>query len=177
MEIGFGAGEHLEAQARAHPEIGFIGCEPYINGVASLLSRLREQGNPGNIRLHPGDARDLLDALPDGCIARLFVLFPDPWPKTRQHKRRIVAPAMLDDFARVLAPGAELRAATDDMDYAAWMLEHVRAHPEFAWDVMGPPDWRDRPADWVPTRYEQKALAAGSPCVYFRFRRRSSSDD
>lgn len=172
MEIGFGGGEHLEAQARANPDIGFIGCEPYINGVASLLSRLRDDGDPGNIRLHANDARDLMDALPDACLGRLFVLFPDPWPKTRQHKRRIIGPDTLDSFARLLAPGAELRAATDDMGYAAWILEYLRAHKDFDWIATGPEDWRACPDGWVPTRYEQKALAAGSPCVYLRFARR-----
>ena len=168
MEIGFGAGEHLEAQARANPEAGLLACEPYINGVASLLSRI-EDAPPKNLRLHMGDARYIIDALPDGALDRLFVLFPDPWPKTRQNKRRIFGIETLPHFARVLAPGAELRAATDDMSYAAWMLEHARAVPELTWRARGPGDWRHPPVDWVPTRYEQKAIEAGSRCVYFTF--------
>jgi len=170
LEIGFGGGEHLAAQARAHPQIGFIGCEPFVNGVVSLLGHVDRDGL-ANIRLHDDDARALLDALPDASIGRAFVLFPDPWPKKRHHKRRFIGAANLDRLARVMTDGAELRLATDDMDYGRWMLEHARAHPAFAWRPRGPEDWRARPADWPATRYEEKAARAGRSSLYLTFAR------
>lgn len=171
LEIGFGGGEHLAAQARTHPEVGFIGCEPFVNGVASLLGHVAGDGL-ANLRVHDDDARALLDALPDASIGRVFVLFPDPWPKKRHHKRRFVGPANLDRLARVMTDGAELRLATDDMDYARWMLAHGRAHPAFAWRARGPEDWRARPPDWPATRYEEKATRAGRRSLYLTFVRR-----
>lgn len=171
LEVGFGGGEHLAAQAAAHPAIGLIGCEPYVNGVASLLARVQAEGLD-NVRIHPDTARPLLDALADACIARAFVLFPDPWPKTRQHKRRFVSADNLRALARVMTDGAELRLASDDMGYVRWMLEQVLADGRFDWLAEGPEDWRRRPADWPASRYEAKALAAGRRCVYLRFRRR-----
>jgi len=170
LEIGFGGGEHLAAQAAAHPEVGLIGCEPYISGVARLLSLIQAQ-NLTNVRLFTDDARLLMAALPDGCLERIFVLFPDPWPKTRHHKRRIVNPQTAAEFARLLVPGGELRLATDDMSYARAMLLVLRARPELRWQAKRPADWRQRPADWPVTRYEEKALSAGKACVYLRFRR------
>jgi tRNA (guanine-N7-)-methyltransferase len=170
LEIGFGGGEHLVAQAAARPEVGLIGCEPYVSGVARALSLIQERGL-GNIRLFMDDARLLMAALPDACLERIFVLFPDPWPKTRHHKRRIVNPQTAAEFARLLRPGGELRLATDDMSYVRAMLLVLRARPELAWPARGPADWRSRPADWPPTRYEEKALAAGRACVYLRFLR------
>jgi tRNA (guanine-N7-)-methyltransferase len=168
LEIGFGGGEHLVAQAAARPEIGLIGCEPYVSGVARALSLIQERGL-GNLRLFMDDARLLMSALPDACLGRIFVLFPDPWPKTRHHKRRIVNPRTAAEFARLLRPGGELRLATDHMSYARAMLLVLRARPELAWQAQAPADWRSRPEDWPPTRYEDKALAAGRACVYLRF--------
>jgi len=171
LEVGFGAGEHLAAQAAAHPGVGLIGCEPYVNGVASLLARVEAAGLD-NVRIHPEVAGPLLDALADACIARVFVLFPDPWPKTRHYKRRFVSADNLRALARVMADGAELRLASDDMGYVRWMLERVLADGRFDWLARGPEDWRRRPADWPASRYESKALAEGRRCVYLRFRRR-----
>ena len=175
LEIGFGGGEHLAAQAAAHPEVGIIGCEPYISGIARLLS-LADAEKLDNIRLVVDDARLLLPVLPSGCLERIFVLFPDPWPKTRHHKRRIVNPASAAEFARLLAPGGELRLATDDMGYARAMLLALLPRPELDWLATGPADWRERPADWPATRYEEKAKAAGRACVYLRFARLSTPE-
>jgi tRNA (guanine-N7-)-methyltransferase len=170
LEIGFGGGEHLAAQAAAHPDRGLIGCEPYISGVARLLA-LAEAQALTNLRIVVDDARLLLEALPDGCLERIFVLFPDPWPKVRHHKRRIVNAATAAQFARLLLPGGELRLATDDMGYARAMLLALLPVRELAWQARGPSDWRARPADWPATRYEEKAGSAGRRCVYLRFRR------
>lgn len=174
LEIGFGGGEHLAALARAHPEVGLLGCEPYVSGVARLLA-LAEAGGLANLRLLVDDARLLLPALPAGCLERIFVLFPDPWPKTRHHKRRIVNPATAQEFARLLAAGGELRLATDDGGYARAMLRTLLGRRELVWQAERPADWRTRPADWPPTRYEAKALAAGRRCVYLRFRRAATA--
>jgi tRNA (guanine-N7-)-methyltransferase len=170
LEIGFGGGEHLAAQAGAHPEVGLIGVEPFITGVAKLLN-LIEEGGLTNVRLLVDDARLLLTALPDGSIARTFILFPDPWPKLRHHKRRIVSRSTVPELARVMRPGAELRLATDDADYARWMLEAVLAERRFAWLAERAADWRERPPDWPATRYEEKAHAAGRAPVFLRFER------
>jgi tRNA (guanine-N7-)-methyltransferase len=176
LEIGFGGGEHLAAQAAAHPEIGLIGCEPFVSGVARLLSLL-EAESLSNVRLFTDDARLLMGAFPDACLERIFVLFPDPWPKTRHHKRRIVNPATAAELARLLRPRGELRLATDDMSYARAMLLALRRRPELRWQAKRPPDWRERPPDWPMTRYESKALAAGRACVYLRFLRASESPE
>jgi len=167
VEIGFGAGEHLAAQAEANPDVGFIGAEPYINGVAGLLARVREAGLE-NIRLWPGDIRLLLPAFRPGSCGRAFVLFPDPWPKARHHKRRLVAPPLLAELARVLASGAELRIATDDAGYQDWIAEQMAA--SIAFERIS--EHRLRPADWPPTRYEGKALGEGRQPLYWRYRRR-----
>lgn len=170
LEVGFGAGEHLAAQAEAHPAVGLIGAEPYINGIAGLLARIDAAGL-ANVRLWPDDIRLLLPALPPASIARAFVLFPDPWPKARHHKRRLIASPFLDALARILAPGAELRFATDDPGYLEWALERLDAHPAFERLTAGPDEWRSRPADWPATRYEAKGLA-GHPPAFLRYRRR-----
>ena len=169
LEVGFGAGEHLVWQAKEHPGVGLIGCEPYINGVAKCLAHIEREGLE-NIRLFTDDARLVMSALPDQSLSRAFVLFPDPWPKSRHHKRRFVARANLDILARLMKPGAELRLATDDPSYLPWMVEHACTHPAFEWLAERPADWRGRPADWPPTRYETKRIA-GVP-VFLRFRRR-----
>ncbi len=171
LEIGFGAGEHLAWQAERHPEIGFLGAEYFINGVAGLLRRIRDRGLD-NIRIYHGDARDLLDALPERSLDRAYILFPDPWPKARHHKRRIVQDQTLTRLAQVMKDRVELRLATDDMDYLRWMLERLLRSPDFEWLARGPRDWRERPEDWPQTRYESKAFDQGRRPVYLRFRRR-----
>lgn len=174
LEIGFGGGEHLVWQARANPCVGMVGCEPFLDGVVKVLSAVDEAARAqppalGNIRLHPDDARPLLRWLPERSIARAFILFPDPWPKARQQKRRLVSEATLADLARLLRPGAELRLATDIASYARVMLLAIRQQGGFSWTAEAPADWRQRPADWPQTRYEAKAVAAGRRCYYFRF--------
>ncbi len=157
LEVGFGAGEHLLWQAQHHPNVGMIGAEPYISGVAKLLSKVAEAKTP-NIRLYIDDARDIIDALPDASLGRVFILFPDPWPKTRHHKRRFVQMDLLDRLARVMKPGAELRFASDDAPYFEWTLERVCAHPDFEWTAACSADWLSRPEGWPQTRYEAKEL-------------------
>ena len=176
LEIGFGGGEHLSAQASAHPEIGFIGCEPFLNGVASLLAEIQRRGL-GNVRLHPADARPLLEALAPASIGRIFALFPDPWPKKRHHKRRLIQPETLDLMARVMTDGAELRLATDHPDYAGSMLAALATHSAFTGPEGDPNDFAGRPEDWPPTRYEAKALRRGVSCLYFVFQRRPRADE
>jgi tRNA (guanine-N7-)-methyltransferase len=171
LEIGFGAGEHLAWQAERHPDTGFIGCEVFENGIAKLLARIAT-GRLDNIRIFADDARLLLAALPPASIGRVFILFPDPWPKRRHHKRRIMSDETLDGLAEIMSDGAELRLATDDAGYLCWMLAHVTDHPAFEWLARRPCDWRERPSDWPSTRYEQKARAAGRRPAFLRFRRR-----
>ena len=170
LEIGFGGGEHMVHQAARHPKSGIIGCEPYINGVAMLLGKIRAAG-VDNLRVHPGDARDLFDVLPEASVSRAFLLYPDPWPKKRHHRRRFVTPEHLVPLARVLRPGAILRVATDIPDYVRQTLEQVPRHG-FEWLAEGPADWRAPWDDWIPTRYEQKALREGRVPHYLTFRRR-----
>ncbi len=220
LEIGFGAGEHLIAQAKANPDVLLIGAEPYVNGVASLLSaiakdeasgagRLAASDNfggrtkgipfesanrpfayvptepgdrsrecaaipiaPANIRIHPGDARDLVAWLPAASIARVFVLFPDPWPKKRHHKRRLIAAPFARALARVMASGAELRFASDVADYAEAAFEALAATGCFHCPPARPLAWQERPDDWPETRYEKKARRAGRSCYYLRFVRK-----
>ena len=172
FEIGFGAGEHLAEQAERHPEIGFLGSEVFENGVARLIGDIAHR-ELANIRIFADDAQLLLERLMPASIGRLFILFPDPWPKERHHKRRLIAPPTLDRLAAILRPGAELRLATDDSGYLAWMLRHLTAHPEFRWTARRPSDWRQRPHDWPPTRYEKKALTAGRRPAFLRFVRRT----
>jgi tRNA (guanine-N7-)-methyltransferase len=171
VEIGFGAGEHLAAQAAAHRDVGVIGCEVFENGIAKLLGEIGRQ-DLGNIRILTDDARLLLAAMPPRSIARVFILLPAPGPQQRHHKRRIVTRETLDTLARVIVDGGELRLATDDVDYLGWMLARAPVHPDFAWLAEGPADWRTRPADWPVTRYEAKAIAAGRRPYFLRLRRR-----
>ncbi|HEX5278854.1 MAG TPA: tRNA (guanosine(46)-N7)-methyltransferase TrmB [Micropepsaceae bacterium] len=171
LEIGFGGGEHLATQAERNPGIGFIGVEPYVAGMAKLLAKIAARGLP-NIRLYQDDARDIVEALPNASLGCVFVLFPDPWPKTRHHKRRLISTEMLDRLVRVLRPGGELRFATDDRGYLIWTLERLASHPAFQWMANSPDDWRNRPDDWPETRYGAKANRAGRICTYLRFVRR-----
>jgi tRNA (guanine-N7-)-methyltransferase len=168
LEIGFGGGEHLAAQAAQHPATGFLGCEPFINGVASLLDHI-DRLSLTNIRLFPDDARFLLDALPDASIGRCFVLFADPWPKARHAERRFIGPENIPRLVKVLQKGAELRLATDDMQLATWMREHLQLAADFFTMVHDSPV---PPVDWVTTRYQQKAIVAGRVPHYFSFQRR-----
>ncbi len=167
LEIGFGGGEHLAAQAAAHPDIGFIGCEPFINGVSSLLVLL-DENETRNVRIVTEDARLLLRALPAASIGRAFLLFPDPWPKRRHEGRRFVNPEALDLLARVLADNAEFRVATDHAVLQDWMPARIGEHPAFALETRA----TERPADWAPTRYEAKALKAGRHPIYLTYRRK-----
>ncbi|WGH77761.1 tRNA (guanine(46)-N(7))-methyltransferase TrmB [Jannaschia ovalis] len=169
LEIGFGGGEHMIHQAARNPQAGIIGAEPYIDGVAKLLAKLRES-QVDNVRIHPGDARDLMDVLPEAGIARAFLLYPDPWPKARHHRRRFVTPEHLEPLARVMRPGAELRVATDIPDYVRQTLEQVPRHG-FTWTAEGPADWREPWSDWTRTRYEAKAIREGRTPHYLTFRR------
>jgi tRNA (guanine-N7-)-methyltransferase len=170
LEIGFGGGEHLLWQARQNPQICMIGCEIFLNGIAKLLTGIEDQGL-GNVRIYPNDACDILDVLPAGAIARVFLLFPDPWPKARHAKRRFVSMDRLDRLARVMAPDAELRIASDMPDYVDWILSHITAHEGFAPTSIARSKHHVRPDDWPATRYEKKALLAGRKPVYLRFRR------
>jgi len=172
MEIGFGAGEHLAWQAERNPDIGFIGCEPYINGVASLLRHAADR-NLSNIRILPDDVRPFLDQLPEACLDRLFVLFPDPWPKRRHADRRIVQFDTVAKFSRALRSGGELRLATDDPGYQRWMLARTTGRADLHWLARRPEDWRVRPEDWPQTRYEAKALEEGRSPAFLRFERTS----
>lgn len=172
LEIGFGAGEHLAAQARAHPDVAVLGAEVFENGIAKLLAAV-DRDRLANVRLFVDDARLLLACLPDRSLGRAFILYPDPWPKKRHKKRRIVAPETLDQLARTLRPGAELRFATDDPDYADWIAAALAGHADFVELTRIEGDWPDRPADWPVTRYEQKAVAAGRAPRFFRLVRRA----
>jgi tRNA (guanine-N7-)-methyltransferase len=174
VEVGFGAGEHALAEVTRNPHVGLIACEVFANGICSLLSRLVPEGGeasaplPGNLRLWPADARALLRLLPDRSVARLFLLFPDPWPKARHAKRRLVHPALLPLFARVLRSGAEWRVASDDPVYQAWVAEVMADQTSFD----APPAALERPHDWPTTRYEAKALREGRQPRYWTFTRR-----
>lgn len=168
LEIGFGGGEHLVWQAEHNPDVGIIGCEPFEEGVVKVLTAIEDRGLT-NIRLHADDVRPLLRWLPEHALDRAFVLFPDPWPKLRHRKRRLVATPLLDQLARAMKPGAELRLATDIGDYARTMLVALMQHPAFRWTAQRPGDWRVRPDDWPQTRYETKAVREGRRSTYLRF--------
>jgi tRNA (guanine-N7-)-methyltransferase len=169
LEVGFGGGEHMVHQAAQNPDVGIIGCEPYINGVAMLLGKIRRAG-VDNVAIHPGDARDIFDVLPEASIDRAFLLYPDPWPKTRHHRRRFVTPEHLEPLAKVLKPGAIFRVATDIEDYVRQTLEQVPRHG-FEWLAERPGDWKEPWGDWISTRYEQKALREGRVPHYLTFRK------
>jgi tRNA (guanine-N7-)-methyltransferase len=168
LEIGFGGGEHLIWQAERHPGVLLIGCEPFEDGVVKVLTAIEAKAL-ANIRIHPDDARPLLRRLPEASIGRGFILFPDPWPKRRHAKRRLLSVALVDLLARVMRSGAELRIATDIGDYARTTLLAIQSQGGFRWTAASAGDWRSRPADWPQTRYERKALREGRRCYYFTF--------
>ena len=171
LEIGFGNGEHIIWQAKKNINIGLIGAEPFLNGVSCLLSYIENSGVK-NIRILPEDVRPLLDKLPNCSLGRVFILFPDPWPKLRHHKRRLVSKVTLDKLADIMADGAELRLATDDADYAASILRLGISHDSFEWLAKRPDDWRLKPEDWPSTRYEKKNRSGGKGPIFLRFVRR-----
>ena len=171
MEIGFGGGEHLAGQAERNRDVNMIGCEPFMDGVGSMVRHATER-HLDNVRLLCDDSRPLLYRLKPASLDRAFLLFPDPWPKTRHAGRRFITRRNLNALAAALKAGAEFRVASDHMPYIAWTLRHVMAHPDFEWRAERPDDWRRRPDDWVATRYEQKALRQGKPCVYLSFYRK-----
>ncbi|HRX38984.1 MAG: tRNA (guanosine(46)-N7)-methyltransferase TrmB [Caulobacterales bacterium] len=171
LEVGFGGGEHLAWQAAQNPRVGVIGAEPFINGVAKLLVHVDEQGLE-NVRIHFGDARPLMEALPDASLSRIFVLHPDPWPKKRHYKRRMISPWFFEESARLLKSGGELRVASDIEDYVRWTLMHAQNAKDFEWTAMRADDWRVRPDDWPQTRYEAKSLREGRTPAYLVFRRK-----
>ena len=171
IEIGFGGGEHLIARAMQNPDIGYIGCEAYVNGVAKLLNQI-DQLKIKNIRIHPGDALEICKILPAGSIHRLYILYPDPWPKVRQRKRRIISDDNLKVFEKILKTGAELRFATDIDDYSAWTLSHIARSIGLQWNPSSSSDWIEPWQDWTRTRYEAKAIREGRSPAYFRFLRR-----
>ncbi|OYU15476.1 MAG: tRNA (guanosine(46)-N7)-methyltransferase TrmB [Alphaproteobacteria bacterium PA4] len=170
LEIGFGRGEHMGAQAEANPHVGIIGAEPFLDGVVGALLEV-EQRSLGNIRLHNGDALDILDRLPPASLDRVFLLHPDPWPKARHAKRRFANPGPLDLVARALKPGGEFRLGTDHPVYCRWALMQMGQRHDFEWLAETPADWQHRPDDWPQTRYEAKARRLGHEVWYFRYRR------
>lgn len=171
LEIGFGGGEHLLSEARRHPSVGFIGVEPFVNGMAKLMLALADEPM-GNIRVHDDDATQLLDWLPDGSLSGIDLLYPDPWPKKRHWKRRFVGRVNLDRFARVLTAGGLFRFASDIDTYVNWTLLHCRAHEAFAWQANWSGDWHQPYEGWPGTRYEAKAIHEGRPPAYLTFIRK-----
>lgn len=171
LEIGFGRGEHLMGQAALRPGHGFIGCEPFVDGVVGLLTKI-DEGAPDNVRIHMGDAIDVLDRLPDGGLDRAYLLHPDPWPKARHAKRRFMNAGPIALIARKLKPGGEFRFGTDHPVYCRWAMMVMAARPEFEWLANDARDFLVRPDDWPETRYEAKARRLGHEVWYFRYRRR-----
>lgn len=170
FEVGFGAGEHLAGQAEANPQVGLIGCEPFLNGVVGALGHVERRGLT-NVRLHMGDALEVLERLPDAGLDRLFLLHPDPWPKARHAKRRFMNPGPLDVIAAKLRPGGEFRLGTDHPVYCRWAMMQMDKRRDFEWLARTPADWQVRPDDWPETRYEAKARRLGHEVWYFRYRR------
>lgn len=167
LEIGFGGGEHLVHMAARHPDVAFIGAEPFVNGIAMLLGKVRA-ANLSNLWLHPGDVRDLFDVLPAGCVEKAFLNYPDPWPKARHHRRRFVTPGYLGQLARLMVPGAEFRVATDIPDYVRQTLEKV---PQAGFTLTHQAGLGGAWEDWLSTRYEQKALREGRLPHYLTYLR------
>ena len=166
LEIGFGGGEHLLAQAAHNPDTLFIGVEPYINGVAKCLAGVDKQ-KLANIRLNTADARLLIKALPDHCLDAVFILFPDPWPKAKHNKRRLINLQTLSMLARVHKPGGRLLIASDHEDYCTWILEHLAVTPHYRWTAQAQADWLTPPVDWTQTKYQRKTTAEGRPPHFF----------
>lgn len=171
LEIGFGGGEHLAHIASLHPTIQMIGCEPYVNGISGLLKAI-EETHSENIRIYSDDVRLLLGTMPEACLERVYILYPDPWPKSRHHKRRLIQKPLLDLLAKAMKSGAELRIATDWDDYATWILEQLLPHPAFEWTAELAADWSQPWLEWIPTRYEQKARREGRTSSYLIWKRR-----
>ncbi len=171
LEIGFGDGKEILRQAQNNPDIGMIGCEPFINGIAALCADIRDQ-NIRNIRIWPDDARLLLPRLGDNSIGKCFLLNSDPWPKKRHHKRRFIQKETLDELHRILKPGAELVMSTDDPSLAVWELEKTYFYQGFEWQAACAADWRERPGDMLETRYQQKGLKQGRNTFFLRFRKK-----
>lgn len=165
LEIGFGGGEHLAGQALAHPDVLHLGAEPFLNGAASALRHIEDR-QLENVRLHIGDARELIVGIADSAISRVFILFPDPWPKARHRKRRLVSAPFVKELGRIIRPGGRLRFATDWADYANGALQVILAEPAFTWLADGPSDWRAPPKDHVSTRYQLKQLGDITPVFY-----------
>lgn len=168
LEIGFGAGEHLAGQAAAMPDVGFIGCEPFLNGVVGALGHVRD-GALDNVRLYMGDALAVAERLPDASLDAVYLLHPDPWPKARHAKRRMMNHGPLDLLAAKLKPGAEFRLGTDDQTYCRWAMMVMAQRSDFRWRADSPSDFLARPADWPQTRYERKAREQGHEVWYFRY--------
>jgi tRNA (guanine-N7-)-methyltransferase len=171
LEIGFGGGEHLAELAKKRPNVGFLGCEPFINGMAKLLARIDED-QLTNVRLHLGDAMEAIGLLPNASLDRVYLLYPDPWPKRRHRKRRFASHESLSALARVMKHGAELRFATDIDDYAGWTLARIRERDDFYWAARSARDWLTPWEGWTSTKYESKAMAAGRKPVYLTFVRK-----
>jgi tRNA (guanine-N7-)-methyltransferase len=170
LEIGFGAGEHLVEQAKANPDVGVVGCEPFLNGVVAALASLKRE-QLINVRLRRGDAQALVEAAPDGFFSRVFILYPDPWPKRRHRKRRVVEAGMIEALARAMRRGGEVRFVTDIDDYGGWTLKRFLDSPYFRWTANRADDWRRPWPEWRPTRYEAKARKEGRRSVYLTFAR------
>ncbi len=168
MEIGFGGGEHLYHESGRYPQSGFIGVEPFVNGMAKMLAALHEAPR-ANLRLYDEDATDVLDWLPDASLSGIDLFYPDPWHKRRHWKRRFVSDANLDRFARLLKPSTKFRFASDIEHYVNWTLQHCRRHPAFEWQAEGPDDWNNAYEGWPGTRYEAKAFREGRVAAYLTF--------
>jgi tRNA (guanine-N7-)-methyltransferase len=171
LEIGFGAGEHLAGQATMRPDHGLIGCEPFLNGVVGALGHIERLGLE-NVRLHMGDALEVIERLPDASLDRAYLLHPDPWPKARHAKRRFMNAGPIALLAKKLKPGALFRFGTDHPIYCRWAMMVMKARPEFEWQVEGPQDFLVRPDDWPETRYEAKARRLGHEVWYFSYKRK-----
>ena len=168
LEVGFGGAEHLLHQARTHKDVGLIGIEPFLNGVAKALVSISDEGLD-NISLHHGDARPVMERMADASLDKVFVLFPDPWPKARHFKRRILSSEFIADIYRLLKPGGEFRFASDIISYVDWTLIRVQGHGGFIWEPKDADAWRKPPEGWPGTRYEAKAFREGRSCHYFEF--------
>lgn len=168
LEIGFGGSEHLIWQAEQNPDVAILGAEPFLNGAPKAVAGVDELGLT-NVRIYQGDGRWVMDNLPDASIDCFFVLFPDPWPKSRHNKRRIINPEFLGEIHRILKPGGRFRFASDIIHYVDWTLTRIHTHGGFTWPAGELSDWRTRPDDWPGTRYEAKAIREGRPCHYFEF--------